>query len=427
MRIPSALTEETLYRRRRSISPVPQRQLLRLALVAFLVVLVIRQAKNPAIYETFFPSGDSPPIGQSPSHTTVPTGSEGAEVPRFAPSSKILGQAQPSLATFGAPSARSEDQAANDFLAERISRSVTGLTDEDTAKLLGIIQRIEEGAGPSTTTDETPRGDLAWLKERIPELGNEGAIELIARALDRRLLQQVDKGAVWKNRDRLAFYRFLKLTANDWQSNQSPIRASVVSLLQQPDLYLHQRILLTGTVARSIRHPADPNVSGITNYWELWIRPSDGGERPAVFFTASVPSSVSAVGPNQTTLDGPPVLADGLYFKRVGYRSNAGAELAPALVGELIFSTNQTGSRSFSAQSISWWQNGYAVAMMVAAATTGLLLALIVFYRSQRAAIRSSRLRQSTLPDPTNYLVGLEAGRIAFGDTSREDKGGDPK
>jgi hypothetical protein len=65
--------------------------------------------------------------------------------------------------------------------------------------------------------------------------------------------------------------------------------------------------------------------------------------------------------------------------------------------------------------------------MMVAAATTGLLLALIVFYRSQRAAIRSSRLRQSTLPDPTNYLVGLEAGRITFGDTSREDKGGDPK
>jgi hypothetical protein len=65
--------------------------------------------------------------------------------------------------------------------------------------------------------------------------------------------------------------------------------------------------------------------------------------------------------------------------------------------------------------------------MMVAAATTGLLLALIVFYRSQRAAIRSSRLRQSTLPDPTKYLVGLGAGRIAFDDTSREGKGGDPK
>lgn len=427
MRIPSALTEETLYRRRRSISPLPQRQLLRLALVAFLVVLVIRQAKNPAIYQTFFPSGDSPPTGQSPSHTTEPTGSEGGEAPRFAPSPGILGQAQPRLTTSGAPNDRPEDRAANDFLTERISRSVNGLTDEDTAKLLGIIQRIEEGAGPSTTTDETRRVELAWLKERIPEFGNAGAVELIARALDRRLLQQVDKGSVWKNRDRLAFYRFLRLTANDWQSNQSPIRASVVSLLQQPDLYLYQRILLTGTVARSIRHPADPNFSGITNYWELWIRPSDGGERPVVFFTASVPSSVSAVGPNQTTLDGPPVLADGLYLKRVGYRSNAGAELAPAFVGKLIFSTDPTGSRLFSEQSISWWQDGYAVAMMVAAATSGLLLALVVFYRSQRAAIRSSRLRQSTLPDPTNYLVGLEAERIAASDTSREGKGGDPK
>jgi hypothetical protein len=427
MRIPSALTEETLYRRRRSIAPVPQRQLLRLALVAFLVILVIRQAKNPAIYETFFPSGDSPPAGQSPSLTSESMGSEGAEAASFSPSSKILGQPQPRLTTSGASNDGSEHRSADDFLAERISRSVTGLTDEETAKLLEIIEQIEEGTGPSRTTDETRQSDLARLKERIPELRTEGAIELIARALDRRLLQQVDKGAVWKNRDRLAFYRFLRLTASDWQSGQSPIRASVVSLLQQPELYLQQRILLTGTVARSIRHPADPNVSGITSYWELWIRPSDGGERPAVFFTASVPSSVAAVGPNQTTLEGPPVLADGLYLKRVGYRSSAGAELAPALVGELIVSTDQTGSRLFSARSISWWKNGYSVAMIVAAAMTGLLLALIVFYRSQLAAIRSSRLRQSTLPDPTNYLVGLEAGRTAFTDTSRKGKGGDPK
>ncbi|MGB7343659.1 MAG: hypothetical protein WBD20_05580, partial [Pirellulaceae bacterium] len=60
MRIPSQLNDETLYGRRgrRPQSSQPYRRLIRLSVALALVVVVMQQASQPGVYETFFGDQD---------------------------------------------------------------------------------------------------------------------------------------------------------------------------------------------------------------------------------------------------------------------------------------------------------------------------------------------------------------------------------
>ena len=71
---------------------------------------------------------------------------------------------------------------------------------------------------------------------------------------------------------------------------------------------------------------ASENVYGIESYWQLWLRPSDGADRPMVVIVPDVDDAVAAVGQGDET-EGPPVIVAGRFLKRLAYTSAMGADL----------------------------------------------------------------------------------------------------
>lgn len=148
-------------------------------------------------------------------------------------------------------------------------------------------------------------------------------------------LANVDDGATWKPRDSPAFYRLLEGTPLRSMAANMPRRVGVISLLQQPEVYLRTRVSLSANVARVSRLDAKVNDYGITDYWEIWLQPLDGSNRPVAFYTRHVPEHVSQLVGAEYVSDGPAVEVEGVYLKRLAYRSAAGSELAPAIIGRI--------------------------------------------------------------------------------------------
>lgn len=395
MRIPSALTEDNLYRRRRisELKLRPYRRLLRLGLAVILVILVMREAGNPALYRAFLPPDDSG--GQ----------------PNPGPSNRVSVATAPTHPETAAVGDSNEGVTASDkALGERLRYVVDSLTDEDAIRMLGLLsgpQPTQPPADPdqqAMPVAEGPDRDAEWLRSWVADADDPAVAQGLRRELDLWALRRVDAAAVWKRVDSVAFYRFLNPAAVAEWRDQPATQASIISLIQQPEIYLKRRVLLPGRVARAIRRTATTNPLGIDDYWELWLRPTDASERPWVLFTATVPPHVAAIPADQTVEEGPLVLAEGLYLKRIAYRSAAGRELAPAIVGIL-----QMAEGSDPVQSVApaapvehregWW--------LVGAVLVGLSVAALLFIPSYRSARRSAAARRATAPDASPFLSSI--------------------
>jgi len=258
-------------------------------------------------------------------------------------------------------------------------------------------------AVPADGTDRARERE--WLIERFADPDDPTVVREILRELDRWAIGRVDPAAVWKGVDALAFYRLMDRQAIANQRDSEAVRASVISLLQQPEVYLRRRVLLPGRVVRAIRRDAKPNPFGVAEYWELWLRPEDGSERPWVLFTAEVPPAVEAIPADQTAPAGPSVWAEGIYLKRLAYRSTLGSELAPAIVGVLLSVAEPVGASSPAASDDG--ADRRSAWVLLAATVVGGGLGAWIFVHSVRTSRRASAVRRATLGDAAGFLKSL--------------------
>jgi hypothetical protein len=247
---------------------------------------------------------------------------------------------------------------------------------------------------------ENDLGTANGLTDIAARVGSDQAAEI-----DQAITARVADGTVWRSGDFEALYLFLKDSENIDDSTGPMV--GVLPLLQQPDIFRNQIIRSRGRVARSERIVASANVQGITEYWQLWVRPADGTDRPLVVITQSVPAEVAAVGEQVIDQNGPDVVIVGRFLKRLAYRSSRGADLAPVIVGKLITTparstdaTTLATGESDSSRSRIWISIGLARIF-------GVSLAALAMWRTSVTANRIRQIRSSRHKDSDSFLQSL--------------------
>lgn len=422
MRIPSSLTEDNLYSRhnRRMKGKSPHRMLMRLVLAMVLVIAVMRQAGNPRIYEAFFTNPGADIAAQVPAITPLPIDRPGAD-------RVVIGDRDPQIELGEAVFARTEKELR--VLENQLDQALVLLGDEKNAELMAILahrRRAGDVKTPALSDEWAEQIDEAFIQadqaadgQTVVRQSGESKIEpldwtaaqlvpLLQSALDRWAIARVDPAAVWKGVDTLGFYRLLE---DDPQrrSEDAASRTSVTSLIQQPDVYLRRRVILPASVARVIRRPAAKNPFGVEQYWEVWLRPRDGSERPLVAFARDVSPAIAAIPADSALTEGPQVWVDGVFLKRIAYQSTLGRELAPAIVGILREPTPSSTSQAATPPPVpaqGWW-------LVAISAVVGCSAAALIFVQSGKSLARSRAIRQKIRPSTPAFLAALDQSNSA--------------
>ncbi|KAA5543250.1 hypothetical protein FYK55_13315 [Roseiconus nitratireducens] len=443
MRIPSQFNDSSLYRvrsdsdqrgRRNPGRRSPGRQMIRLCVALLLVLVVIREASKPGLYESFFvdpnaawtpiPPGDFAQAADGAAWTTtanetlVVTESLAGGVAQASPSGQA-GQADspaPDQVTRAAWSDAGRWVAAMDLAMQRewmqglvqLRRGVADgerPIDDDTLERSKQLLIEQAGGDASAAPSERVISDLnAWTSDSLP---NWAQISWWSQptldALDSAALRRVVDGTFWAGADSDAFY--LQLSQVDTLTSDGAVQTGTLPLLQQPDVYRGQRVKVVGRLGMAERQAAKENDFGITEYWTLWIVPEDGGIRPTALVTPQLPDALrthlDSEGrwiPQQDT--GNPegrLIAVGRFVKRLPYRSSVGADLAPVLIGRVTAvrdeqdnSVSATGSNSQREDESegTWRSMG-----LVVAAILGIVIAAGLMYRAKLDQRRTRRLR----------------------------------
>lgn len=335
-----------------------------------LVIAVMRQAANPRIYEVFF---TAPPAAVEAALTGPPPAMAEPAVTGGSATEAADGETQLAIDRTVAAQDESTNKRLMQLLAEARREGRLPADDDLQEELIAPLQAIAAAAGLAAA-DPVP-----WTQ--------------LQAALDRWAVQQVDSAAVWKASDTPAFYRLLEDPAPTWLSRENGVQASVTALLQQPETYLHRRIVVPATVARAIQRPAAENPFGIRDYWELWLRPRDGSDHPLVLFTHQVTPEIAQVPADAALLDGPAVWTDGVYLKRLAHRSASGGELSPALVGKVHSLAAEVAAKPAEPDRPA--PSGWLLVML--AAVIGLTAALWIAVQNRRQAERLRALRRAAI------------------------------
>ncbi len=455
MRIPSQFNQDSLYRRdnRHRDATNNHRRLIRLILGLALVIVVMRQASQPAMYQVFFDPSlvASTAALQDGDQSDAPTPNAGiANLLDDHAESGEPGDDQPDAPLVTAENRRIAEAILADLLPtdqqqwwlaltrwhagsqvsqvpssiESVSitlRSLYDISEESRGAWEEMLRTFTSFVDRSTDANRGTGGskttDPAASTPRVPVATGEGppkdALPILAAmltALDEAATSRVVDGSVWRAGDFDSLYRFLDQARN--VPRRGVVSTSVLPLLQQPDVFRNQWVRIRGGVARVERIEAQENPFGITHYWQLWLRPIDGADRPMVAIVPSIPDSVTAVDALSTKLEGPEVAVVGRYLKRLAYQSGIGADLAPVVVGAITSapigpletSPGETGADAkgspTEAAGPTWWP-------IVLAGMIGVAFAVGVMWRTAAAAKRARELRTSHRAQPDSFLREL--------------------
>ncbi len=415
MRIPSQFNDESLYGRRPSQGEnlQTQRRLLRLVVGLALVLVVMSKARNPAVYRTFFgEAGQSRPVALQPSSDSDQPHSSTALLPQ---------------GDWQTDPQNPQDRKIGHLLTD-------ALLPSDQQQWVVALSRWQNGRGagmvPSTVEDvlatleqseaidaerkkrwlemiESFRGSTSGAATALPRQADQAPLAAWLAALDETAAGNVVDGAVWRSGDFQTFYRYLDQAAR--MPSENVATTGALPLLQQPDVYRTRLVRVGGSVARAERIKAQENAFGVTEYWQLWLRPSDGVERPLVAIVPEVPELVAQVGSQAALREGPQITMVGRFLKRLAYRSEVGADLAPVVVGRLLtvpMTEAEMAASVGSAQGQS--DSRRLMATMVVAALLGLSVAALAMWRTAVTAKRSRQLRVSHRQPSEEFLRGLD-------------------
>ncbi|MGI9474200.1 MAG: hypothetical protein ACR2NZ_21850, partial [Rubripirellula sp.] len=261
----------------------------------------------------------------------------------------------------------------------------------ETAKLLPWRVTLASIANKDASPTELP-----------PSLGKP-QLSAFLNALDEAAAGRVIDGSVWRSPDFDRFYRCLD------EADQLPASGiastGVIPLLQQPDVFLNQLVTVHGSVARAEQMPAQDNPFGIRDYWQLWLRPSDGADRPLVAIVPHAPELVAAVNADSTSTEGPQVTVVGRFMKRLAYKSSIGADLAPVVVGRITRAP--VTARELPPTEVTETHSTRLWLVALAATTFGVSLALLLMWRTGVTASRAREMRTSHRKAPDEFLQGL--------------------
>ncbi len=355
---------------------------MRLGLALVLTIVVINQAGKPEFYEPFF-------ANQPPARLVAkPLATNSAVATTIA---KSLVNTQSLTQTVALLTAAQRDQL-TDYLATT-RRDAVPSSDKSQAALATIIAANASLAGESI--DLLAESNL---------LADATTLARLQTALDKTYLDSIDDGSIWRKGDELAFYRLLE--NSDWIDRDGAIapQVGVVNLLQQSDSYLGKAVAMRGRIARATRRRASVNPFGVEHYYELWLQPRDGSERPVAFYSRQVPDDVAAFDGQDFVADGPLVDLHGVFLKRLAFRSQGGAEVAPAIVGELILPAPITANTIVNEAD---WQPNLAMLLAIAAAV-GFSVAAAIMLANRVTARRLARLRQSHRPPGDALFQSLQ-------------------
>lgn len=397
MKIRSSLTERSLYRQRSNpaAARATGRRLSTLLLALILVLLLMQQAGDPEVYRKLFARLGVP--------MTTPAGIEIQSQPTFLPATPV------------------QTSAVGDF-AQLVDR----LSDEDRDRLTQRLATIRHRAsGTNTSSVEFAEEGEPAEKDSIDSLGatvasaareagfaNPVAIEQallsetdvdpdqmvllrdLQTALDATYLESIEDGTVWNSGDFKAFYRSLQRVSGSDPLSEDPVYVGVVPLIEQSVIYRGRHVRMYGRAVQASLIAAKSNPFDIDAYWMVWLRPTDGSERPVVVYCTEVPAEVAALSETGVADDGPMVDVDGLFLKRYLYRSVGGYDQAPLLVARL--GLPQSASAPIAKQNTI--PLGSAIAWAVAGA--GLIAALVTgiwYWSVRRNELRDRIVRQKRL------------------------------
>ncbi|QDS95233.1 hypothetical protein FF011L_40260 [Roseimaritima multifibrata] len=462
MRIPSDLHERNLYRERTHgarKTPFAMRRLFRLVLMLIVVVWVMRKAADPKIYTPFFPSRVAvPPAVSGAGHSVfvppavaggvsgaVDPGSPGAaasEVP-------ILDSADGDEGTSGGAFVNHAFEKAVDELSLPQQRQLSvwlwelrhrdhektepdqaqpGRSDE-TFSLTELFVSPESQPA-NGTTDELDPETKRPIPQSLVDLSVRGRQALQAE-LDRTYQDRVVDGAVFRPADFDAFYRYLELasqknfTTHFWNAKPAPRQVGVVPLMQQPKAYLGTQVWLTAQVARVVpvtvaESKANRNRFGVNEYYEVWLRPEDGTERPVVLYTPEVSAALKQIPSDSALQSGPHVAVAGIFLKRRLYAAVGGATECPVIVGRVWDQEATVADVVTAPRSEPPWMMVVALAGIF-----GVTLAAGLFWRSTVAAKQTRRVRQASLSMAPEFAASLAASDVR--DRKLDDEVVDPQ
>ncbi|GAA5510813.1 hypothetical protein [Novipirellula caenicola] len=473
MKIPSQFNEDSLYgrRQRRGATVQDYRRVIRLVLGLALVLVVMRQAAKPRVYEPFFGGASGQPQSVSDATRQIYAANRPSKLLAGGDASaetvldwreldpKLVLDAR-AIVSLVPP----EDQQLWLATLLRIRRHQeipqftvldTGWTvklsqldwqsdqesAEDPAHLSWseLIERVASDPSGFSEDRDDASGD-AWRK-----------IQALIRALDTAAASRVAESGVWQSRDRDAMYRYLDEARFGFENGRSGMTATeaaaddetpsepqktgqtptatppavpqvgVLPLMQQPDVYLNHVVAFAGRPARVERHAANSNEYGITEYWHLWLRPVDGADRPLLAVVNDVPESIAngmsaanGVSEESASEEGPVLWITGRFLKRLAYRSGAGADSAPVIVGRVLTLDPDAQTESLSQSTpleTDDDENRSLWTMLVFAVLLGVGLATFAMWRTAVSARQSRQLRRAAEREPSPFLEQLTPGR----------------
>lgn len=417
MRIPSQFNQDSLYRRenRHRVSRDSYRRLIRLGIGLALVILVMRQAAKPAFYQSFF----------DPTSSAQPSPLEAGVQPIPPSKSSEANSSHADLLTGGHRPVAAIDpedrNIAHEILAELLQSDqrhwVVALSrwrrGQPVSWIPSSIESVRTALSALDGISETRRSqwqhtlqsfESSVPSSSMPEEADLPRVDALLAVLDSAANARVEDGSVWRSGDFDSLYRFLD------QAQQMPRSGiaftSVLPLLQQPEVFRNQWVRVSGSVARVSRIEAEDNHYGIGHYWQLWLRPNGGVDRPIVAIVPEMPAAWAATGVESGSLNGAEIEVTGKFLKRLAYESGLGADLAPVVVGQITLAPISEQQRMMRAaatdESHSIWLP------IVLACLFGVLSATFVMWRTSVAGKRSRVLRSSRLAPPNLFLAELD-------------------
>lgn len=405
MRIPSEFNEDSLYRRggHRDQTAQSYRRLIRLVLGLVLVIFVMGQASRVEIYETFFgPNAATPPGAvQSPNKAPLAGGPTLLAAPVTPEDRKVAKELTEHL--------RPSDQrqwvvALSRWQRRQSVQSVPSTVESIRDQLASMEISQERRMAWEVAIDAFVKGASIKTGGQVPAATtvDDPCVAAFLAALDEAAAARVVDGSVWRAGDFDSFYRCLD------QAPDLPVAGvattGVLPLLQQPDVFRNQLVRVHGGVARAEQIDAKENPYGIEDYWQLWLRPADGADRPLVAVVPEVPPVVlQAVGSDAVLDEGPRVTVVGRFLKRLAYQSAIGADLAPVVVGRISSAppSGTDGSAKRDRTPDHLWLT-IPISCLI-----GLALAVLALWRTSVSAQRARQLRQSHQRKPDAFLKDL--------------------
>ncbi|MEM0926350.1 MAG: hypothetical protein AAGJ83_09970 [Planctomycetota bacterium] len=431
---------------KKGIRPRPKqvvnRRLVRMGIALFLVIVVMRQSREPGLYRPFF--------GEVSTQSVKVAVNGGTAIERTSRSA-LIGELDADVARTD-----SWDDRDDRWLGEWVRSMETSLQQSWIEFLCGLRRG---STGVVLSPEELDAS--ASLLEALPVAGEE--IRPLRRALMQFLvaarggesspmvekdgseweavsqwsarvlesfrdvsIERISDSTLWVGGDSDAFNLCL-LLADDLVIENS-VKVGVLPLLQQPDVYFDDVVRVAGSIQLATLVSSPVNRVGVDAYWQLWIIPDDGGKRPIQVICQSLPdalkreidtegrwkirrstdrqrSSESATGRIEFV---------GRFLKRISYQSSIGDDLAPVIVGRVHSLETESVSKTAATRGAINPQGqprlviGIGVAVLL-----GIVVAIGIMYRSRIQQRQARLLRQKAAPDRIRLLteaIGSESG-----------------